>query len=266
MHQTQKRTAPMKASCCSSISRLLRTFLSVKRGGFGGPPPGSVPSPMASRGRPAGRTGRATCPAGGWLWARGSVGREPRAGLHGCVAEGEARLEGAGGVPGTGVGKRLGGGEGGARRRCGWESRPAAGVESVLPRPRLRASRPACAPWPGTTSQPRALPTSPRLASPVGRARQCEALRRRRCSSSCPGRERAKRLSGARRALSGLPAGLQRLRRRASGRAARGIPGETFTSSVLAPSRWGRESAKRRPAAASSRSEPSASPWRPLTG
>lgn len=170
MHQTQKRTAPMKASCCSSISRLLRTFLSVKRGGFGGPPPGSAPSPMASRGRPAGRTGRATCPAGGWLWARGSVGREPRAGLHGCVAEGGARLEGAGGVPGSGVGKRLGGGrrgERGARRRCGWESRPAAGVESVLPRPRLRASRPACAPWPGTTSQPRALPASPRLASPL---------------------------------------------------------------------------------------------------
>lgn len=83
MHQTKKRMAQMKPSCCSSISRLLRTFLSISSTVFGRA--SGVSS--GSMGASAGAEGAASRSVG----KRGSLPVAPRRRLH--VGRAAARRE-----------------------------------------------------------------------------------------------------------------------------------------------------------------------------
>lgn len=83
MHQTKKRMAQMKPSCCSSISRLLRTFLSRSSMVFGGAS-GVSSSSIGAR---AGAEGAASRSVG----KRGSLPAASRRRLH--VGRAAARRE-----------------------------------------------------------------------------------------------------------------------------------------------------------------------------
>lgn len=138
MHQAKKRMAQMKPSCCSSISRLLRTFLSTGSAVFGGASGGS----MRARG---GRRG-----AGGAQ--RGSGLPAARGRLHGGRRRwGEAAARRLG-EAGSGRWRR----EGGRRRRLRREA--AARRRPQGPGRAPRPARPAAAGGGGSGAAAAPLP------------------------------------------------------------------------------------------------------------